>query len=198
MSTATERAPERRLSASRRLLDAASELFYAEGVQSVGIDRVIDKAGVARASLYHTFGSKEALVRAYLEEWHADMVGRLTAAITAAKTPRDAIVAVFAAQAELFTQPDFRGCAFIAASSEAPRGGLVEQAADEYRVWIRGMFRDLADDAGAPDPDLLAAQLQVIYDGAGLGARMDRRPDVAAPARAAVNALLDAQLPTTP
>jgi AcrR family transcriptional regulator len=197
MSTTAEPSRERRLSASRRLLDAASELFYAEGVQSVGIERVIERAGVAKATLYNTFGSKEALVRAYLEAQHADTVGRLTTAIAAARTPRDRIVAVFAAQAELYSRPDFRGCAFVAASSEAPRGGLVEQAADEYRAWIRAMFRDLADDAGAPDPDMLAAQLQVVYDGAGLGARMDRRPDVADPARAAVNALLDAHLPTT-
>jgi AcrR family transcriptional regulator len=197
MPTTADPARERRLSASRRLLDAAGELFYAEGVQSVGIERVIETAGVAKATLYNTFGSKEALVRAYLEEQHTDTVGRLTAAIAAAKTLRGRIVAVFAAQAELYSEPDFRGCAFVAASSEAPRGGLVEQAADEYRAAIRAMFRDLADDAGASDPDMLAAQLQVIYDGAGLSARMDRRPDVAAPALAAVHALLDAQLPTT-
>jgi AcrR family transcriptional regulator len=195
-TTATEPATERRLPASRRLLDAASELFYANGVQSVGIDRVIERAGVARATLYNTFGSKEALVRAYLEERHAGTVGQLSAAMAGAKTPRDRILAVFAAQAELYTQPNFRGCAFVAAASEAPRGGLVEQAADDYRAWIRGTFRDLASDAGAADPEVLATQLQVIYDGAGLSARMDRSPDVAAPARAAVNALLDAQLST--
>ncbi|MDQ1668301.1 MAG: hypothetical protein QOE40_362 [Actinomycetota bacterium] len=197
MPSTADPARERRLPASRRLLDAAGELFYAEGVQSVGIERVIETAGVAKATLYNTFGSKEALVRAYLEERHTDTVGRLTAAIAAAKTLRGRIVAVFAAQAELYSEQDFRGCAFVAASSEAPRGGLVEQAADEYRAAIRAMFRDLADDAGASDPDMLAAQLQVIYDGAGLSARMDRRPDVAAPALAAVHALLDAQLPTT-
>ena len=118
MSTTTEHAPERRLSARRRLLDAAGELFYAEGVQTVGIERVIETAGVAKATLYNTFGSKEALVRAYLDERHAETADRLTAAVAAAKTPREAIVAVFAAQAELFTQPDFRGCAFVAASSE--------------------------------------------------------------------------------
>jgi AcrR family transcriptional regulator len=197
MSTITERVPEKRPSASRRLLDAASELFYAEGVQSVGIDRIIEKAGVAKASLYNTFGSKEALVAAYLEERHAVTTGRLMAAIASAETPRERILAVFAAQAELFAEPDFRGCAFVAAASEAPSGGRVEQTADDYRAWILGMFRDLADNAGAADPKMLAAQLQVIYDGAGLGARMDRRPDVAVSARAAVNALLDAQLPAT-
>ena len=60
-----------RRSPRERLLEAAGELFYAEGVQSVGIDRVIERAGVAKASLYSTFGSKEELVRAYLDERHA-------------------------------------------------------------------------------------------------------------------------------
>ena len=63
-----------------RLLQAASELFYAEGVQSVGIDRVIERAGVAKASLYSTFGSKEQLVCAYLNSRHAQTLGRLRAA----------------------------------------------------------------------------------------------------------------------
>jgi AcrR family transcriptional regulator len=195
MPTTTERVAEKRPSASRRLLDAASELFYAEGVQSVGIDRIIERAGVAKASLYNTFGSKDALVRAYLDERHAGTTGRLTAAIASTDVPRERILAVFAAQAELFAEPGFRGCAFAAASTEAPAGGLVEQAADDYRAWILGMFRDLAADAGAADPGMLAAQLQVIYDGAGLGVRMDRRPDAAVAARAAVKALLDAHLP---
>ena len=64
-----------------RLLAAADELFYAEGVQSVGIDRVIERAGVAKASLYSTFGSKEELVRAYLEGMHERVLNRARAAI---------------------------------------------------------------------------------------------------------------------
>jgi AcrR family transcriptional regulator len=64
-----------------RLLQAAGELFYAEGVQSVGIDRVIERAGVAKASLYSTFGSKEQLVCAYLDARHAQTLGRLRAAV---------------------------------------------------------------------------------------------------------------------
>src|SRR6201997_4395259 len=68
-TTSTEPTTARR-SPRERLLEAAGELFYAEGVQSVGIDRVIERAGVAKASLYSTFGSKEELVRAYLEARH--------------------------------------------------------------------------------------------------------------------------------
>src|SRR6202046_3076328 len=64
-----------------RLLEAAGELFYAEGIQSVGIDRVIERAGVAKASLYSTFGSKEELVRAYLVNRHESRKQRILACL---------------------------------------------------------------------------------------------------------------------
>ena len=178
-----------------RLLDAASELFYAEGVQSVGIDRVIERAGVAKASLYSTFGSKEELVRAYLERRHELILGRLHAAIDAAgDDPVERILAVFDAQAELYRQPTFHGCAFVMAAAEAPPGGGIDLAAESYRADIRGLFTELADQAGARDPQALATQLQMIYDGASLSVRMDRDPSVAVAQRAAAAALVQAAL----
>src|SRR3979409_2530461 len=93
-----------------RLLPAAKELFYAEGVQTVGIDRIIEHAGVAKASLYSTFGSKEQLVRAYLDSRHAGTTERLIRAIDRHSDPRARLLAVFEAQGELFTEPDFHGC----------------------------------------------------------------------------------------
>jgi AcrR family transcriptional regulator len=123
MSTTAERVSDKRPSASRRLLDASSELFYAEGVQSVGIDRVIEKAGVAKASLYNTFGSKEALVRAYLEERHAGTTGRLTAAIASTETPRDRILACLRRRPSCSPSPTF-----MAARSSRPRPRHLEAA----------------------------------------------------------------------
>jgi AcrR family transcriptional regulator len=181
-------------SARERLLASANELFYAEGVQTVGIDRIIEHAGVAKASLYNLFGSKEGLVRAYLESRHEGTTQRLTAAVDRHRSPRKRLLAVFEAQGRMFAQPGFRGCAFVAAAAEAPRAGLVEQAADDYRAWIRALFTELAREAGAADPPRLARQLQVIYDGAGLAARMDRDPSIATSARAAAEALLEASL----
>src|SRR5260221_2268431 len=105
----------RKRSPRERLLAAANELFYAEGVQTVGIDRIIEHAGVAKASLYSTFGSKEELVRAYLESRHDGTSDTLTKAIERFDDPRQKILAVFDAQAQLFRQPDFNGCAFTAA-----------------------------------------------------------------------------------
>jgi AcrR family transcriptional regulator len=189
--TATRHGHDRR-SARQRLLASASELFYAEGVQTVGIDRIVDHAGVAKASLYNIFGNKEGLVRAYLESRHEGTSARLMAAVDRHRSPRLRLLAVFEAQGEMFAQPGFRGCAFVSATAEAPRGGLIEQAADDYRLWIRDLFTELAIQAGSVDPPELARQLQVVYDGASLAARMDHDPSIAASARAAAEALLDA------
>jgi AcrR family transcriptional regulator len=179
-------------SARERLLAAADELFYAEGVQSVGIDRIIEHAGVAKASLYNTFGSKEGLVRAYLECRTDRSVDRVTRALTRFRTPRERLLGMFDAQGDLFTSPGFNGCAFVAASAEAPRGGSVEEVSDVYRGWMRDLFAELAAEVGVADPQGVARQLHLLYDGATLSARMDRDPTAAATAREVAAALLDA------
>ena len=183
-----------RPSARERLLAAANELFYNEGVHTVGIDRVIEQAGVAKASLYNTFGSKDELVRAYLETRHASVAQRITQAVERYDTPRERLLAVFEGQGELFAQPDYRGCAFARASAESHPGDLVEQAAEAYRRWVRALLTELAAQAGVPEPEVLARQLHLLYDGSGQSARMDHDPAAAGAARAAAASLLDAAL----
>ena len=180
-------------SARERLLEAANELFYDEGVHTVGIDRVIERAGVAKASLYNAFGSKDELVRAYLEGRHARTTARITRYLERYSDPRDRLLGVFEAQGEVFAEPGFRGCAFVSASAESPGEG-VSRAADDYRGWVRGLLTGLAREAGAPDPERLGRQLHMIYDGASLSARMDHDPSASVTARAAAEALLDADL----
>ncbi len=180
-------------SARERLLEAANELFYAEGVHTVGIDRVIDRAGVAKASLYNTFGSKDELVRAYLEGRHAAAAARITRSLERYTDPRDRLLGVFEAQAEQFSEPTFRGCPFVSASAESPGEG-VSRATDNYRGWLRGLLTGLAREAGAPDPATLAQQLQMVYDGSFLSRRLDRDPSAAVAARTAAETLLDAAL----
>src|SRR5580700_2241346 len=92
----TKTSPSEKRSARERLLSAADELFYEEGVHTVGIDRVIERAGVAKASLYSTFGSKDELVRAYLEGRQARRQERITEALaTRYDTPQERILGVF-------------------------------------------------------------------------------------------------------
>jgi AcrR family transcriptional regulator len=191
---AVKEAGAARPSARERLLAAANELFYNEGVHTVGIDRVIEQAGVAKASLYNTYGSKDELVRAYLETRHRSVAERITSAVDRHHTPRGRLLAVFEGQAELFAQPGYRGCAFARASAESHPGDLVEQATVAYRRWVRTLLTELAAQAGVPEPGALARQLHLLYDGSGQAARMDHDPAAAAAARAAAAVLLDAAL----
>src|SRR6186713_216247 len=97
-----------RMPARERLLAAADELFYAEGVHSVGIDRVIEHAGVAKASLYNTFGSKDELIRAYLAARHEARKERIQQRLAGMATPKEKILAVFDDQCEVARKKGFR------------------------------------------------------------------------------------------
>lgn len=194
MSVTAATPSEGRTPARERLLAAADELFYAEGVQSVGIDRIIEHAGVAKASLYNLFGSKEALVNAYLESRHRSTLELLNAAVGRHRDPRKRLLAVFDAQGELFTDPGFRGCAIVTATAEAADGSIIDKAADEYRAEMQDLLTDLARAAGAASPARLARQLHLLYDGAAVAARIDHDPSIARCARVAAEALLDASL----
>lgn len=187
-----------RASARERLLAAANELFYNEGVHTVGIDRIIEQAGVAKASLYNTFGSKDELVRAYLESRHVSMARRITRAVDRYDTPRERLLAVFEVQEELSARPDYRGCAFARASAECHPGDLVEQATQAYRRWVRDLLTELAAQAGAPEPEALARQLHLLYDGTAQAARMDHNSAAAGVACTAAATLLDAALASRP
>jgi AcrR family transcriptional regulator len=182
------------ISARERLLAAADELFYTEGVHTVGIDRVIERAGVAKASLYNTFGSKDELIRAYLAQRHVARQARLAVRLARYDTPRERLLGVFDVLGELFVERGFRGCAFLNASAEARPGSAVEEVCDTSRAWVRGLFVQLAAEAGVAEPDRLAAQLVLLYDGATVGAKMDRDPGAASAARAVASTLIDAAL----
>ena len=178
-------------SARDRLLDAADDLFYEEGIHSVGIDRVIERAGVAKATLYSTFGSKDELVRAYLARRHELWRARMLSGLERFDTPRERVLGVFDVLAETAAAPGFRGCAFVNASAEARRGSAVEEASDAARADRRELFAELARDADVIDPEPFADAFMLLYDGAAVGSRMDHDPRAGATARALAQALLD-------
>ena len=162
MATKTAKRP----SARERLLAASDELFYRDGVHSTGIDAVIEKAGVAKGSLYYIFGGKDELVAAYLrgrlERWRE----RVEAAQAGTDDPDAKILAVFDAIADYVSLPEYRGCPFHNAAAEAPAGEAQQLAIKEYRTWLRRSFLQLAADTGVSDSEALADALIVLYDGA--------------------------------
>jgi AcrR family transcriptional regulator len=177
-----------------RLLAAANELFYEHGVHTVGIDTIIERAGVAKASLYSTFGSKDGLVRAYLEARHEARRARLTAEIERHEDPKDRLLAIFDVLATTVAQPGFRGCAFANAVAESELDSAAADVTRGVRRWLLDTMVELTTALGVGDPAALARQLTVLYDGALAQSRLDPTPAAAEAAKAAANELVDAAL----
>ena len=191
MSThATDNRPAR-----DRLLDAASELFYEHGVHTVGIDTIIELAAVAKATLYSVFGSKEELVRAYLEARHASRRAAVLAEMALHDDPRGKLLALFDALLTTVKQPEFRGCAFANASAESGPDSAAAEVTRNVRAWLLGVMAEQATALGAAEPALLARQLTLLYDGALVQSRLDRGPAAATAAKAAARTLIDAASP---
>lgn len=171
-----------------RLLRTATRLFYEEGINGIGVDRVLAEAGVTRATMYRHFPGKEALVVAYLEHEDAMIRGLFaTAAEEAAArdaSPTELLGLVIDGVAEDATRLHTRGCPFINASAEFPDAdGPVRAVVRTHRDWFRGTLTALATAAGAPDPAATAAALVLLRDAMLVGNYLDGQ-DVAADFRA--------------
>jgi AcrR family transcriptional regulator len=181
----------RRPPARERLLRAAGTLFYAGGIQTVGVDRIVAEAGVAKPSLYATYGSKEELVRAYLADqgrrWHELIESEVEQRFD---NPRDQLVGVFDVLGDVFSQ-GFGGCPFIKACGETQPSTAVAGETNAHRAWVRGLFERLATEAEAENPIALAGQLTLLYHGALVSAHLDEDADPASSARTAADALVD-------
>jgi AcrR family transcriptional regulator len=178
--------PTDRPAPRERLLAAADRLFYEEGVCTVGVDRILQEADVARASLYSTYGSKDQLIRAYLQRRSDDWQAQVAEALPARwDNPRDRILGLFELSAESFAAPGYNGCPFINASGEASAAEAVREVRDQQRTRVRELFAHLGGEAGAQDPEALSEQLMILYDGSAVCAQLDQS---AAPGKAAISA----------
>lgn len=156
--------------AARRVLDAASELFYERGIHAVGVDTIADAAGVTKKTLYDRFGSKEALVIAYLQ--HRDARWRNLVDAALARTPEpgvDRVLAVFEAAIAWTDENGRKGCAAINARAEVGEGGddrAVLPEVARQKAWLLDLFGELCAEAGIRDPQAAAEAMMLLYDGA--------------------------------
>jgi AcrR family transcriptional regulator len=183
-------------SARERILTVACELFYRDGIRAVGIDRIIAEAGVAKASLYANFRSKDDLIVAYLASlrdlWESDV----DAALATVDDPVDRIRRLFEMVADDFADAGFRGCPFANAAAEYPDPDHPSRrVTDDYRSWLRGRLAEHAEAAGLDDPAGVAAALVLLYDGACVGAKLDHSPAVRTATLASVERIVHAALP---
>jgi AcrR family transcriptional regulator len=186
-----EPARRRGRGARERILNAASELFYFEGINATGVDRIAKKASVSKRTLYQHFPSKTALVEEYLRELQIKASeGEDTSPEALESTPRARLLALF----ELVDPGEgrMRGCPFHNAAVEAAGSmpGVERIVHLQKGDYINGLAQ-LAREAGAADPDTLGNQIALLYEGAAsLSTSLDD-PTPFAHARAVVEAMID-------
>ena len=178
--------------ARQRLLDAAADLFYRQGIGAVGVDLVSKQAGVSKRTLYQQFGSKGRLIAESLDAHGAAIIGPYLPAEDSAAPAREQILAVFDGLSGWTASDTFRGCPFINTAAElADPRHPARQVARDHKHQLRGYFARQAKRGQAKDPQRLADQLIVVFDGAIVQAVMGTLHHSDA-ARSAVQVLLDA------
>ncbi|NUS45960.1 MAG: TetR/AcrR family transcriptional regulator [Mycobacteriaceae bacterium] len=177
--------------ARERLLDTATRLFYAEGIHTVGIDRIIAAAGIAKATFYRHFRTKDDLVVAYLEHEYARQRAMLE---SVPGTGLDSIVTIFERLGELSRGPGFRGCPFLNAAVEfSDPGHAVRAVVDDYRQWFLGLMSERLRAAGCDQIDDAARALLLTRDGITLSGGLGDRDTVRTGTRMALSRISDLQ-----
>ncbi|VXC46412.1 TetR family transcriptional regulator [Burkholderia sp. 8Y] len=153
--------------AQEQLLDAAQALFYREGVRAVGVDAVVERAGVNKMSLYRRFASKDELVVAYLERMDDRFRQRLEASFDKQPgEPAKQLVQAFDDLVERASAPDYRGCPFVNVSCEfGDPAHPARQLVERNKQYVMTRFIEKCQAAGAEDAVELAESLALLLDG---------------------------------
>ncbi|WP_071795475.1 TetR/AcrR family transcriptional regulator [Natronohydrobacter thiooxidans] len=185
-------------SAHDRLMQAAMILFYNHGIGGTGIDAIVERAGVAKKSLYNNFASKADLVNQYLEARHAEWLALYDARVSTAADPKEGILAVFDAyqdHAEFAYERGFRGCGLLNAAAELEAGDVGRVAVRRHKeqvesILARHLSELVPDDAGRVAS--LAAHIAFLLEGAMARAGLEGSSARIVTARAIVADMLKA------
>ncbi|SNT10294.1 TetR/AcrR family transcriptional regulator [Rhodococcoides kyotonense] len=167
-------------STRERILDAASEQFYAHGIRATSADRIIEQVGITKVTFYRHFRSKSDLVVAYLEQQAAGERDWMQS-IRREDDPAGSLQALADGIGSASCRPGFRGCAFINAAAEfADPADPVRTAVETHRRWVLDHFAAIAHVAGVEDSGSAAQQLMMLRDGAMVSGYLGEASSVAA------------------
>lgn len=188
-----------RPSARQRILDSAYDLFATRGIRDVGVDEVIERAGVAKATLYRYFRSKDELALAFLDvreqRWTHGWVEH--EARRRGGTPEEQLVAIFDAFDEWFQRDDFEACSFINVLLELGPAHPVSAASRQHLANIRDVVRSLAEEAGLREPERFAHSWHILMKGS-IVARSEGDAQAARRAQAMARDLIERHRPRAP
>ena len=178
-----------------RLIETAITLFNRYGFHATGVDRIVAVAKVAKKTLYAHFPSKEDLILAALSRKRAAFADKfLPSVLAASDQPRERLLSLFELAKSWFNDPDFFGCIFVNAAVEYSQPGHpINACAREFKTLLRGFAREQAVFGGAADPEMLADQIALLFEGATTVAQVQARPDAATTAKTIAALLIDQQ-----
>jgi AcrR family transcriptional regulator len=179
--------------AKDKLFQTAADLFYRKGYRAIGVDTLAAESGIGKMTLYRHYPSKDDLIVAYLKESDQTFRDRFEEVTKEAPTAREKLLAFFRSLQEYVTTPACYGCPFLNVATEYPEIHYPgHQVAMEHKQSVRRRFRQLAKEAGAKKPDVLADQLFLLMDGAYMAARMFGSENPAARLTEAAQVLIEA------
>ena len=178
-----------------KVFQTAARLFYKHGYRAIGVDTIAAESGVGKMTLYRHYPSKDDLIVAYLND-HDDFFWNNFEKITRdAPTAREKLLAFFEALQNYVKTPACHGCPFINVAAEYPEAEHPgHRVAVEHKQSVRSRFRELANEAGARQPEALADQLFLLMDGAYMAARMFGAKNPASHLAGAAKTLIEAQI----
>ena len=188
--------PSSRVSARARILETADNLLYSDGLNTVGVDRLIDEAGVAKASLYRIFGSKDKVIDSYLEARHFKTMRVLDEIKKSDASIACKLNAVFDFLQSLTEAEVFRGCAFVLGAIEtSDHESPAWKWAERHKTEVREFFTEIFSSFN--DKDLvstLTEQMMILYDGTLVTAAMMPSSGVVSHGRAIALVMLESAL----
>ena len=155
------------------LFQTAARLFYQHGYRATGVDTIAAESGIGKMTLYRHYPSKDDLIVAYLQNSNQEFWNNFEQIIKEAPTPRGKLLAFFEALQDYAVTPACYGCPFLNVATEYPEADYPgHQVAIEHKLSVRARFFQLAEEAGAHQPEALADALFLLMDGAYMAARM--------------------------
>lgn len=175
-----------------KVFQTAARMFYQHGYRAIGVDTLAAESGIGKMTLYRHYPSKDDLITAFLRDSNEVFWNGFEQITKDAATPREKLLAFFESLQEYVNTPACYGCPFLNVATEYPETDYPgHQVAIEHKQSVRVKFRQLAKEAGAKKPDILADQLFLLMDGAYMASRMFGAENPAAHVAAAARVLID-------